>query len=79
MATVTVQYMRSAISDVYASRRWREEVNLMPDSQVIAVYHSFIERGVFERGIAKKKPQPAPKQEPTYKQLSFDDILKGGI
>lgn len=76
MATVTIQYMRSAISDVYASRKWREEVNLMPDSQVIAVYHSFLERGVFDKGPPKKTQ---PKKEPTYKQLSFDDILKGGI
>ena len=75
MATVTVQYMRSAISDVYPSRNWREEVNVMPDNRVIAIYYSFLERGVFDKGPPKKLQ---PKQEPAYKQLSFDDILKGG-
>lgn len=76
MATVTIDYMRSALCDVYNTRKWREAVCNMPDNQVIAIYHSFLNRGMFDKGPPKKLQ---PKKEPTYKQLSFDDILKGGM
>jgi hypothetical protein len=69
--------MRSYISDVYPSRQWRERVAAMYEDQVIAVYHSMLNRGVFD------KPTPLPDKfknknfkQPQTKQLSIFDFLK---
>lgn len=74
MSSVTVDYMRSAISDVYPSREWRERVDRMPNDQIIAIYYDFLKYGRFEKGPAKK---PAPKTDVKYEQLTIFDFMKG--
>lgn len=44
---MTVDRMRTEISKVY-SGQWINRVNRMSDSQVMAVYYSFLEKGKFD-------------------------------
>jgi hypothetical protein len=70
---MTTQEMRNAISDAYDGKRWKAKVACMYDDQVIAVYHSFLERGVFD----KPKNQPVDKKAPDIvRQLSIFDFVK---
>ena len=82
MSSVTVEYMRSAISDVYPSREWRERVDKMPNDQIIAIYHSFLETGRFEKGPTKKpkyEPKTNDKDADYGVQLTIYDFLKGEV
>ena len=73
---MTIRQMRAILRKLYKSERWAQKVNAMPDNQVFAVYHSFLERGEFEKAKQKKKaPKPAFKAY-VGTQLSFDDILR---
>ena len=69
---MNVETMRSEIAKVYPGDRWKYKVKAMPEYQVIAVYHDFQKTGRFEHKVIKKQTGPV------YKQLTFDDILRGG-
>ena len=43
MASVTIQQMKDYISK-NSSLKFRERLENMPDSQIVAVYHSFLRR-----------------------------------
>jgi hypothetical protein len=47
--------MRDAICAVYPNDAWKRKVANMDDNQVYAVYHSFLERGVFDKAKQNKK------------------------
>lgn len=79
--SILVDQMRSAIFDVYSGYSWKDRVRNMADNQVIAVYYSFRERGVFDKPKKySEKPNKTTKRElsRTYfeadvaEQLSFD-------
>lgn len=63
---MTVNSMRNYISEMYNSDKWRLKVRNMNDNQVIAIYHTMIERN-----------QKPPKKEPKVKQITIYDILEG--
>ena len=45
----SIDYMRKKIREVYNSVKWNCRVDHMPDNQVYAIYHSFLEKGRFDR------------------------------
>ena len=81
--------MREAISDVYPGEAWKKRVDNMLDDQVLAIYNSFSERGMFNKKIEKRDPSltkngeydmqavERKKEADKYKavQLSFNDFL----
>ena len=81
--------MRVAISDVYPGEAWKKRVDNMLDDQVLAIYNSFSERGMFNKKIEKRDPSltkngeydmqavERKKEADKYKavQLSFNDYL----
>lgn len=76
---MNVPEMRNAISKVYLGRDWQRKVRDMCDGQVIAVYHSFIFRGLLSDKPKEKKPDMSWQFKTTYdfKNLpSIDEYLK---
>lgn len=81
--------MREAISDVYPGEAWKRRVENMLDDQVLAIYNSFAQRGMFDKKIEKRDPSltkngeydmqavEKKKEADKYKgvQLSFSDFL----
>ena len=72
-----VEDMRAYISDVYKGEGWKRRVARMRDSQVMAIYFSFMDR------ITKKKRKGEAQQGfargisgEVYEQVSFDDYLE---
>lgn len=63
--------MREKISDLYSGLGWRDKVARMYDDQVIAIYYSCLERGMFDKPSASKSLNGK-----RAKQLSIFDILK---
>ena len=59
--------MRKEISQVYQGTGWSSKVKVMNDSQVIAIYHSFLQNNRFQ-----KKQKSYVKE---HKQLTFDDFI----
>lgn len=55
-----VNEMRAAIMSVYSSPGWAAKVRAMPDNRVIAVYHDFLRRGVFDQ--PRIRPASKPKK-----------------
>jgi hypothetical protein len=55
---MTISQMRAYVSKQYASKRWRNRVDNMPEDQLIAIYHAMLKRN--------KKVE-----EPNEKQLEF--------
>ena len=41
---MSVEQMRKAIEEVYPGDKWIRKVSRMSDGQVIAVYHSFLDK-----------------------------------
>lgn len=77
----SVEQMRIDIAGVYPGMRWQSRVANMAPSQVIAVYHSFVNTGRFEK---KRKENLRKKKngEQDFHQFSiFDyiDISKGEL
>lgn len=72
---MTVPNMRDAISTVYPYPKWTERVKNMPDRQVIAIYHKFMNEGKFNQS----KEAIEKLEFETAIQLSIWDILKGDI
>ena len=46
---MTIDAMRAAISGVYSSPGWQKKTADMPEDRVIAIYYSFLSRGLFDR------------------------------
>ena len=63
---MNVEHMRSMISDVYPGDKWKNRVAAMWDDQVIAIFHNFTKRGMFEK----------PKGNRKVKQLTIFDLLE---
>ena len=68
---MNVDEMRAHIRDAYPGRSWKARCNVMRDQQVIAIYHSIIER---------EKPKPKTNRgksqsDPGY-QFTIFDLLK---
>ena len=62
--------MREKVARAYDADTWRNRVmHLMPDNQVIAIYHNMIER----RTLPRKKPKK--KGQVQYEQLSMFDMI----
>ena len=51
---MTINEMRREISKVYTNDTWRNKVYFMSDSQVKAIYYSFLERDKFKK-VKKEK------------------------
>ncbi len=66
-----IQQMREKIADVYPGPRWKWKVSVMEDDQVMAIYFSFLEKGVFEGKREIKSLKDAPR---IIQQLSIDDL-----
>ena len=62
---MTVDQMRERITNAYPGLEWKDRVARMEDKQVVAIFNSCEERGVFKRLIGGGR----------VKQLSIDDIL----
>ena len=67
---MTVSGMREHISEVYDADKWHRKVREMPDCQVIAIYHTMVERG--QLPIKKDKKKDIPKCE----QLNMFDLFE---
>lgn len=68
---MTVDRMRSEIAKVYPGTKWESKVESMSDKQVIAIYHSFLNTGMFKKNRTTREPKAAE-----YGQISIDDYLK---
>lgn len=51
----------------YASATWSYKVSRMPNSQVLAVYHRFMEKGYFDKRKKEKKEE--------YRQMTIFDFI----
>ena len=72
---MSVERMREHVARAYDSDTWRNRVmHLMPDNQVIAIYHTMVER----RQIPKRVRRSKKVNELQYQQISIFDLLKEG-
>lgn len=62
---MTINQMRSQISNVYSTKTWPYRVSLMSDSQVIAIYYSFLQRGKFG----------PPEKEEKFHQITLEEYF----
>ena len=78
---MTIDQMRTDISKVYESEKWRRKVALMHDSQVFAIYHRFLADGEFDKKKETKSKKTSKDDRPwtvgsvvseTFTQLTFD-------
>lgn len=69
-----INQMRKEIAKVYPGPKWKKRVENMPENQVLAVYNSFLKEGRFNKPPVKN---PAPQSY--YKQLTFDDFIRGPV
>ena len=53
---MNIDQMRNAISEAYTSWRWKERVKNMAPNQVVAIYKSFQNKGMFDKTKAKRFP-----------------------
>lgn len=60
---MTIEMMRSMVSDAYPAESWKNRVKNMKDNQVAAVYFNFLRSGRFE-----KKPEKTQ-----YRQMTLFD------
>lgn len=68
-----INNMREFVANAYPGRSWHARVNIMSNSQVIAIYHSLHVRDKRKYDWAKaKKKKPT---EPGY-QITIFDVLK---
>lgn len=77
---MTVEEQRTAISKVYPTERWKNNVENMPEDQVIAIYLAFEKRGLLGKVITKpyqRKMEEAKKIKEIIEpyQMTIDDIL----
>lgn len=71
-----VELMRSEIIKVYPGDAWKKRVMKMHDSQVIAIYNSFLKNDRFNKSVITM-PKGLGRSE-SFKQMSmFEDYLLG--
>lgn len=68
---MTVAEMRAYISDAYPGRSWKARCTVMNSQQVIAIYHSLI-----EREKAKPKNPIRKNSKKVGYQFTIFDLLK---
>lgn len=70
---MNLEYMREQIMAVYPGNRWAERCKAMGARQVVAIYHSFLNSGKFN-----KKLNPDTKEKPKFEgvQISMWDIIR---
>lgn len=76
---MTIEEQRIAISKVYPTNRWKNNVKNMTENQVVAIYLAFKQRGLLDKVI--KKPCPRKMEENKTKkmyQMTFADFLGDG-
>lgn len=67
MASVTINFMREKVSELYPRQGWKDRVmNYMPDRQVIAIYHRAIEQNMFNR---------KEKEDGVYHQITLAEYM----
>lgn len=67
MASVTINFMREKVSELYPTPGWKERVmKYMPDRQVIAVYHYALEHDKFNK---------REKEEGVYHQMTLAEYM----
>lgn len=67
MASVTINFMREKVAELYSRPGWKNKVmNYMPDKQVIAIYHYALEHDKFN----KKEPE-----EGVYHQMTLSEYM----
>lgn len=66
---MTAQQMREKIAKVYKGPQWQRKVDCMDDSQVIAIYHSFLNKGKFDEPSGQSNIIPGT--EKGYDERSF--------
>lgn len=67
---MTVEEQRNAISKVYEGKKWKDRVRVMRADQVIAIYHTFLQRGKFNI-VKRENEQP----QGNYIQLTLFDLI----
>lgn len=79
---MTVQQMRNAILGVYDTKSWKKKVANMYDDQIIAIYHSFRNKGMLGTVVRKEKPEftdlvmiPVEHKQLESQQISMFDLL----
>lgn len=67
MASVSVNFMREKVSELYPGTGWKERVlKYMSDAQVIAVYHYALEHDKFNK---------TKKEEGVYHQMTLSEYM----
>lgn len=86
---MTVERMREEVIDAYPGSKWKARVDRMTDSQVIATYHSLLDKKKIgrekryykpdktNRTIVRKEKQKSRDGAGKYVQVSIDDLMKG--
>lgn len=67
MASVTINFMREKVAELYPRPGWKNKVmNYMPDRQVIAIYYYALEHDKFN----KQEPE-----EGVYHQMTLSEYM----
>lgn len=67
MASLSINYMREKVAELYPTPGWRNRVmKYMPDRQVIAVYHYALEHNKFDK---------TKKEEGMYHQMTLSEYM----
>lgn len=70
---MTVEAMRTAITEVYPGQTWRLRVQGMKDDQVIAIYKHMKEENVFEKAAKARRRKAKMKEQGI--QLTIWDFM----
>lgn len=63
---MSTQQMRKMVSDCYDSETWKNKIKKMSDTQVVALYYSFLKRDKF----AQKE-----KRDNSVHQMTVEDYI----
>lgn len=61
-----VSEMRKKVKSVYGNSTWDRKVDAMPDNQVIAIFYSMREKGIFRNREKKRN---------TYHQINLEECF----
>ena len=80
MAYQSIESMRSDIRKVYDGPAWKNRVQYMSDSQVMAIWYRFESEGKFNKNTPVEKNDTstvpvAAAEEPICVQLTFEDFM----